>query len=87
MADRVSSQSKRTVITNGYKRFSKTNSNDPRHRLPLSSPICLLANHNPLCYQEFDTIKSDVRVRMLGARGRVVQNGIGEAHMCAVGEV
>ena len=42
---------------------------------------CVLTNHNPLHNQKSDTFKSDMRARMLGARGRVVQKDIGEAHV------
>ena len=41
----------------------------------------VLTNHNPLHNQKSDTVKSDMGARMLGARGRVVRNGIGEAEV------
>ena len=41
-------------------------------------PYCVLTNHNATKVQQ---IRSDMRARVLGARGRVVQKGIWEAHV------
>ena len=56
--------------------------NNLRNRpIPSAPPHCVLTKHNPLRNQKSDKIRSDICARMLGARGRVVQNDIGVAHM------
>ena len=41
----------------------------------------MLTNHNPYRNQKSDKLRSDMRAHLLSAHGRVVQKGIGEAHM------